>query len=244
MGEITLPTTKREVVRQNPKLLVVFSKPKIGKTTAMSLLEDNLIIEMEERGADFVSGLILNVATAAELLEVAKAISAKGKPYKYITLDTATAMEDNIINDIAVRMYQASPLGKDFKGGDMRKLAMGAGYGYLRDAFTYILDKFTPLCDCLILLAHCNEKQINKDGKEMFEMEMDLAGKLKRTISAKADAIGFLYRKNNQTIINFNGGGDAIIEARSPHLANKEFILVEKDEKTGKFINNWNQIFI
>jgi hypothetical protein len=239
-----LPTKKREIVRQNPKFMVIFSKPKIGKTTVASLLEGNLIIEMEERGADFVSGLIVNVSTARELIDTAKAIEEAGKPYKYITLDTATAMEDNIINDIATKMYQNSVLGKDFKGGDMRKLPMGAGYGYLKDAFIYILDKFTPLCDCLILLAHCNEKQINKDGKEMFEMEMDLAGKLKRTISAKADAVGFLYRKGNQTFINFNGGGDAIIEARSPHLTNKEFVLVEKDPKTGQFINNWNQIFI
>lgn len=239
-----LPTKKREIVRQNPRLLVLYSKPKIGKTTSVALLDNNLIIEMEDRGADFVSGMVVNVSTAKELLEVAKAIEEAGKPYKYITLDTATAMEDNIINDIAVRMFQALPIGKDFKGGDMRKLPMGAGYSYLKDAFIYILDRFMPLCDCLILLAHCNEKQINKEGKEMFEMEMDLAGKLKRTVSAKADAIGFLSRKNNQTILNFNGGGDAIIEARSPHLANKEFILVEKDEKTGKFINNWNQIFI
>jgi len=132
---------------------------------------------MEERGADFVSGMIINVATARELMDTAKAIETAGKPYKYITLDTATAMEDNIINDIAVRMYQALPIGKDFKGGDMRKLPMGAGYGYLKDAFNYVLDKFTLLCDCLILLAHCNEKQINKEGKELFEMEMDLAGK-------------------------------------------------------------------
>ena len=238
------PTKKREIIRQNPKLLIIFSKPKIGKTTAVSFLENNLIIEMEERGADFVSGMIVNVSSAKELMEASRAIEAAGKPYKYITLDTATAMEDNIINDIAVKMYQNSTLGKEFKGGDMRKLPMGAGYGYLRDAFIYVLDKFTPLCDCLILLSHCNEKQINKDGKEMFEMEMDLAGKLKRTISAKADAIGFLYRKGNQTIINFNGGGDAIIEARSPHLANKEFVILEKDEKTGQFTNNWNQIFI
>ena len=75
-------------------------------------------------------------------------------------------------------------------------------------------------------------------------MEMGLSGKLKLITSARADAIGFLSRKDNKTIVNFNGGGDAIIEARSPHLANKEFVLVEKDPKTGQFINNWNQIFI
>jgi hypothetical protein len=243
MSEILLPTKKREIVRQNPKFLVIFAKPKIGKTTLASTLENNLIIEMEERGADFVSGFIVNVNTAKELMDTAKAIEAAGKPYKYITFDTATAMEDNIINEIAIKMYQASSMGKDFKGNDIRKLPMGAGYAWIREAFTYVIDKFTPLCDCLILLAHCNEKQIGKEGKEMYEMEMDLAGKLKRIISAKADAIGFLYRKGNQTFINFNGGGDAIIEARSPHLSNKEFMILEKDSK-GQFINNWNQIFI
>jgi hypothetical protein len=60
----------------------------------------------------------------------------------------------------------------------------------------------------------------------------------------KADAIGYLYRKDNKTFLNFNGGGDFVIGARSEHLSNKEFLLVEKDEKTGLFINNWNQIFI
>jgi len=76
----------------------------------------------------------------------------------------------------------------------------------------------------------------------MFELEMDLSGKLKRVMAAKADAIGYLYRKDNQTFLNFNGGGDTIIEARSPHLTNKEFLLVEKSEKG--FTNNWSQIFI
>jgi hypothetical protein len=84
---------------------------------------------------------------------------------------------------------------------------------------------------------------IDKDGKELFEMEMDLSGKLKRIIAAKADTIGYLYRKGNQCFLNFNGGGDAIIESRSAHLANKEFMIVEKTDD-GKFINNWNQIFI
>jgi replication-associated recombination protein RarA len=109
MGEITLPTKKREILRQNPKLLILFSKPKIGKTTLASLLDNNLIIEMEERGADFVSGMVVQINTARELMDTAKAIKEAGKPYKYITLDTATAMEDNIINDIAVKMYQALP---------------------------------------------------------------------------------------------------------------------------------------
>jgi len=115
---------------------------------------------------------------------------------------------------------------------------------YIREAFKNVIDRFAEVCDTLILVAHCAEKQIEKEGKEMFELEMDLAGKLKRIIASKADAIGYLYRKGNQTLLNFNGGGDAIIEARSAHLSNKEFVLLEKDPATGKFTHNWNQIFI
>lgn len=239
---IELPKEKRKVVRQNPRFMVIFSKPKIGKTTALSMLDNNLIIEMEEHGADFVSGLVIDVRSAKDLIEVAKSIEAAGKPYKYITLDSATAMEDVIVMPIAISMYKNTPMGRDYKGDDLRKLPNGAGYLYLRDAFTYIINLFVPLCETLILVAHCNEKQIEKEGKEMYEMEMDLSGKLKRIIAARADAVGFLYRKNNQTIINFNGGGDAIIEARSEHLSNKEFVLVEKIDN--KFTSHWDKIFI
>lgn len=245
MGEIVLPTKKREIVRQNPRFMVLFGKPKVaGKTTAASLLENNLIVEMEDRGADFVSGLVVDVKNTKELMETAKAIEAAGKPYKYITLDTATAMEDNMIQTLAARIYKSTPMGKNYTDSDIRRLPNGAGWTYWREAFNYIVDLYAPLCECLILLAHCNEKQIDKEGKEMFEFEMDISGKLKRSISAKADAIGYLYRKGNQTIVNFNGGEDLIVGARSEHLTNKEFVLVEKDLKTGKFINNWNQIFI
>lgn len=134
-------------------------------------------------------------------------------------------------------------MGKAYDGDDLRKLPNGAGYLYIRDAFKFVMDRFIPLCDTLILIAHCNEKMIDKEGKELYEMEMDLSGKLKRIMAAKADAIGLLHRVKNQTFLNFNGGGDAIIEARSPHLTNKEFLIVERNEK-GEFINNWNQIFI
>jgi hypothetical protein len=135
-------------------------------------------------------------------------------------------------------------MGSTYTGDDLRKLPNGAGYLYIREAFKYVIDRFTNACDTLILTAHCLEKQIDKEGKEMFELEMDLSGKLKRVMASKADAIGYLYRKGNQTFLNFNGGGDTIIEARSPHLTNKEFLLVERDEKTGQFINYWNKIFI
>jgi hypothetical protein len=240
---LKLPTGKSGVTRQSPRFMIIFSKPKSGKTTAISLLEGNLLIDLE-KGAGFVDATKVEANSIQELLKWADLIEAEGKPYKYITLDTATALEDEIIMPLAIKIYRNTPMGKTYDGDDLRKLPNGAGYLYIREAFKYVVDRFTNLCDTLILTAHCVEKQIDKEGKEMFELEMDLSGKLKRVMASKADAIGFLYRSENKTYLNFNGGGDTIIEARSPHLTNKTFLLVEKDIETGVFTNNWDQIFI
>lgn len=240
--DITLPTKKSGVTRKSPRFMIIFSKPKAGKTTALSLLDNNLLIDLEN-GAGFVDALKIEASTIQELLKIGDAIEKAGKPYKFITLDTATALEDDIIMPLAIKIYKNTPMGSSYTGDDLRKLPNGAGYLYIREAFKYVINKFTNLCDTLILSAHCLEKQIDKEGKEMYELEIDLSGKLKRIMASEADAIGYLYRKGNQTFLNFNGGGDLIIEARSPHLSNKEFLLVEKNDQ-GQFINNWNQIFI
>lgn len=238
---IVLPKERTKAIRRSPKFMVIFAKPKHGKTTALSLLDNCLIVDMED-GSDHVDGLKIKITNIKDLFGLANQIEEEGKPYKYIALDTATALEEYIIMPYAIKLYQATPVGKNFSGDDLRKLPNGAGYLYIREAFKNVIDRFTQVCDTLILVAHCNEKQIEKEGKEMFELEMDLAGKLKRIISAKADAIALLYRKGFKSYLNFNGGGDAIIEARSEHLANKEFLLVEKTDKG--FVHNWNQIFI
>ena len=242
MSELILPRGKSGIVKKSPNFMIIFSKPKVGKTTALSLLEGNLIIDLEN-GSDFVDATKIKAKTIQELLKIADLIEAEGKPYKYITLDTATALEDELIMPLAIRIYNKTPMGRSFEGDDLRKLPSGAGYLYIREAFKYVIDRFTGLSETLILSSHCLEKQIDKEGKEMFELEMDLSGKLKRIMASKADAIGYMHRKQNQTYLNFNGGGDVIIEARSEHLSGKEFLLIEKDDK-GKFINHWDQIFI
>jgi hypothetical protein len=243
MSEMKLPKGKSGVVQKAPRFMIIFSKPKAGKTTALSLLDNNLIVDLE-KGSGYVDALSIQCSTIQEVLKVADLVEAEGKPYKYISLDTATALEDDLIMPLAIRIYKNTPMGKGYDGDDLRKLPSGAGYLYIREAFKYVIDRFTGLCETLILSAHCLEKQIDKEGKEMFELEMDLSGKLKRIMASKADAIGYLHRKGNLTYLNFNGGGDIIIEARSEHLTGKEFLLVERDANTGKFTNHWDQIFI
>ena len=101
---IVLPTKKVKAERTNPKRLIIYSKPKTGKTSAFAGLEDNLIMDLEN-GADYVEALKIKVTSLQELLEAGKAIKEAGKPYKYLTVDTVTALEDMVM-PLAIKLYK------------------------------------------------------------------------------------------------------------------------------------------
>ncbi|GAF83403.1 unnamed protein product, partial [marine sediment metagenome] len=48
MTKIVLPKGKSAPQRKNPKNLIVFSLPKVGKTELFAALKDSLIIDLEE----------------------------------------------------------------------------------------------------------------------------------------------------------------------------------------------------
>ena len=58
---IVLPTKKVKAERVNPKRLVIYSKPKTGKTTAFAGLDNNLLLDLEN-GADYVEALKVKIA--------------------------------------------------------------------------------------------------------------------------------------------------------------------------------------
>lgn len=242
---VFLPKQKIQAKVENPKFMLLFGKPKMGKTTIVAALEDNLIIDMEG-GSLYMEAMSVQARTVAELGEIATAltqeIQATGKfPYNTITLDSGTKLEE-IVKPFALQLYQATPMGKNYKD-DILKLPNGAGYMYVREAFEKVLDMFKNLCENLILICHVKDSMINKDGKEMSEMTIDLSGKLGRIVSSQADAIGYVYRNKNKTMLNFNGGGDCIVEARAPHLRGKEFIVAESDENNNVKVD-WKQIYL
>ena len=243
---MNLPTTKSPVLEENPKFLILFGKPKCGKTTITAALEDALHIDMEN-GSDYVEAMKVKANSMEELQEIKKALQDKftsngNKPvYTYGVLDTATALEDMIL-PLAKKLYKDTPMGKSFSGNDVKKLPNGAGYLYVREAFHRVINGFIPYFKYLILLGHTKEKMINKMGKELSENALDLSGKLERIVSAKADALGYVYRSKNKTLINFNGGDDAVVEARPEHIRGKEIVIAESDD-AGKMTFYWDKIY-
>lgn len=246
------PTKPKQPLTQDPRTMILFSKPKSGKTSAVSMLPNNLIVDLEE-GSDHVGGLVVKANNFAELSNILSEMKKQKITYPYITLDTTTALEE-MSNTLAIRNYQNTPMGKSFgkiqKDGklvddpnaDIKKLSQGGGYLYLREAFQQIVNSFRPhATKCLILLGHVNDKMIEKDGKEIASMELDLTGKLARIMCSKVDAIGLVYREKDKVYVNFDGGGDSVVEARAEHLAGQKILLTEKVD--GKIVAHWDSIF-
>lgn len=264
---IQLPTQRSEVVNYNPKLLIISGKPKSGKSTVVAALEDNLVIDLED-GYRSLSVMKVQARTSSDLFEIRDAILAKGKemkkiPYRFITIDNATRLEE-VSMSYAADLYRATPMGagwgyltdkkgmlvKDAQGkpvpdpaADVKQLPNGSGWLYSRLAIRKLIDMFKPLCETLILVTHIKDKQIRKNGTEMSEMSVDLSGKTGDIICGEADAVGYLYRDSNKTYLSFEGGEDVIREARPLHLRGKKFKVIESDDQ-----NNLNidvkQLFI
>lgn len=168
---IELPVKKQSPVQINPKKLILFSQPKTGKTEALSRLENNLILDLED-GAGFVSGLVVNVVNVARankikpiaalksvIEEIAKEnAKINGYAYKYITIDTISALEDHYAPDLALGMYKATPIGRNYQGENILDLPQGAGWAYLRNAILLIIAELENLCETLIISGHTKDE--------------------------------------------------------------------------------------
>lgn len=238
---IVLPTKKVAAERVNPKRLIIYSKPKTGKTTAFAGLENNLLIDLEN-GADYVEALKVKITSLQELLEAGKAIKEAGKPYKYVTIDTVTALEDMVM-PLAIKLYRATSMGKNYDGDNVLSLPNGAGYLYLRQAFFQVLDFIDTLAPHIILSGHIKDKQVDDKGEMVLAANIDLTGKIKSLICANADAIGYMYRKGNKTILSFKTSEEVTCGARPEHLRNEEIAVTEMNEK-GELEFHWDKVFI
>ena len=95
---LILPTERSVPKVNNPHFLILFGRPKAGKSTLMAALDNNLIIDLEN-GYQALSALVVQARSVNDFAEIANAIREKTKelghhPYKYITIDNATRLEE------------------------------------------------------------------------------------------------------------------------------------------------------
>jgi hypothetical protein len=146
-------------------------------------------------------------------------------------------------------LYSKSSMGKNWftdgkpKYGSILNMPNGAGYPWLREAFTKVVDYLKTWAPRIILVGHVKDVVLDKNGSEFNALDLDLTGKLKRITSSQSDAIGYLFRKGNKNILSFKTTDEISCGARPEHLRNKEVVLSELiDEET--LTTFWENVYI
>lgn len=235
-----LPTTKVKATRINPKIIIVYSMPKVGKTTALADLENCLILDTEG-GSEMYDVMRWETKTMGQFgqayLEIRQnlddqvaALKEEGvpegevmnklmKPYRFIAIDTLDKFED-LCEESATRKYLGSSIGKTFEGNSVLELPKGAGYLHLRNEMIEKINLIAGVCETLILSCHVKDKIIDKGGVEVTATDLSLAGKLAQIVCSMADVIVYLYREPNKPMMaNIGTDKTSAMGARAfPHL--------------------------
>ena len=167
--------------------MLLYGAPKVGKTTALSQLNDCLIIDTEG-GANMVDGYIETVNNRDDfiaLLQEAK----EGHDYTYVALDTVDKVADWA--EKAVCLEEGVTAVAD--------LAFGKGFGMVREKVLNTIQVLKEIFPHVIIIGHRKWAKSIVDGKALVEPEsLDLTGKLKNMLMADCDAIGYVYRDDEK----------------------------------------------
>ena len=254
---IELPTTKIKAESITPKTILFYSKPKQGKTTVLSLLENSLIIDTES-GSRMVDACKIQVditkpveEQAKEFVDICRAIYMKGYNvdtkvytpfYKYIIVDTFTRLDEWSETQGTIQYMdkaQGKKFNRDAKGNkipstspefeSVHEIGQGFGYKHSREVMLNWYDKICMLAPVTIFVCHVKDKLLSTNLTDaVLTREISLTGKVKDIISSKVDTIMYGFRDGT----------------RCPYLSGKTLLLTESNDKGEIITNNWNQIFL
>ncbi len=234
-----LPTTKTPALRKDPRLLVIYGPPKVGKTEMLSKLEGCLVVDTE-KGTEHIEAMKLQLHSLAELDQLANLIKIQKKDYKYVAVDTIDEVE-SWCEWHARELYTKTPQGRGFQGNSILDLEYGAGQRWLRTAFNKYLKVITEMAPNVIVVCHVRDKYLAGakafDGSQLTgdveAKDIDLTGKCRNILCSAADAIGYVSRgKDDKLMINFKSNDGVNCGGRCEHL------------KGQKFEFDWSRIYI
>jgi hypothetical protein len=101
---------------------------------------------------------------------------------------------------------------------------------------------FRGISKHVILIGHTKFTPKPRKGEEITERSVDLTGRLSEIVTGEADAIGYVYRKENETRVCFQAEEHLICGARSEHISGKDIVVATSDE-SGKLTVDWKPIY-
>jgi hypothetical protein len=246
---LILPDQIVRAKHKNPRTILIYTKPKKGKTTLLAGLTGLLLVD-SERGSELVDALIIQVNNFEELREAAAAIYKKGYNettkiytpfYTYIALDTLTRIDEWSEIEGTFR-YMDKPQGKKFNRENenplgrkimpwepefetVHEIGQGFGYRYSRDVVIKFFETFNTLAPHIIYVCHVKDKFVGttNSGAEILTKEINLTGKLKDIIASKVDIIAVGDKEQNKLVLSFVGDSGS----RCSHLSGKKVTVSE-----------------
>jgi len=240
-----LDNTLKKPKLVNPRTMIVFAHPKVGKTRLFLNLPGSYLLLDFEEGSHYYGGHRIDIPDFKTFWKLRKELAAKKKMYDFIVLDTLTSMYKEVVNTFAVKLYNSDNGKKHPDNFDIETIAYGVGLKYKWKAAMKLIEILKKHCKTLIISAHVIERKSGETTKELGIKEIAIDGKFKHILALSVDAIGYLYRSDDfENTLSFNPSSGFIGGTRCEHLTGKEFIVSEKDEDTGVLTVNWSKIFI
>ena len=205
----------------NPGILLLYGAPKVGKTTMLSQLKDCLVLDTEQ-GSHMLEGYFMSINSKEELLEFYKE-AADGHEYKYFALDTIDKLVEWTEKSVCAE-YQIESI---------NDLPYGKGYGLVRQRTINNIKKLQSICPNVIVIGH-RKTAVAIDNSNAIEPEsLDLSGKLKNLLMAQSDAVGYMFRDEDEVLcVSFKSKQSIEVGSRCNHLKGKIFPF------------DWNKIYV
>lgn len=255
--------TPRDPISVNPRVLLIYSLPKIGKSTIMAGLTTefapgkSVIISNERGGYDWLKATVEECYNPFSFNKLIKE-AAEDEELEYIVVDTITTL-DEWSEVVGTYDYMRKPQGKRFNlntstGTYYKKddpefdtvysIPEGYGYRYSRNVMVNWLETLRATGKKIILVAHVKDKYIaTLSDNVVSSVEINLTGKLKEIYCTKSDAVAMLVPEGNKRYLNFQSKDESkYMGSRPKHLKGKILISESYDDLSVKTF--WENIFL
>lgn len=190
MARLSIFDLKKTVISKDlsGKYLLLYGKPKIGKTSFAAQIDKNLILAAE-MGTNALDGL--NVYPILKWTDVKAVLKELRDPrarelYNTITFDTITICGSLIESFICSREGVTQ----------IKDIPFGQGFNMVAQELQETLREITLLGFGLVLICHSKEKAsqyIDEDGNTLMSIEPDIGSKkITQVVNSVTDLIGYI----------------------------------------------------
>ena len=240
-----------------PKLLLLYGPPKVGKSTLLSLLQKRrpgYVFSFDPTGYSYLTAAYDYYSSSEAVIAGARTLAAlppdQHKP-QWLGLDPVGRLEDLCAESALVTYKKRFPGTAADPGprcvADLLALPYWSGYNYLREEFVRVLTAVGEVGLPVIFIAHVRVKALDKTEQSTNTKDLDLSFGVAKLLCSTADVIGFLSRSRAGAVslVTTTANDSANVlncGSRFPYLSNKTIALSEQ-QKDGSVVDHWERVW-